>query len=216
MTAIKSVSQRAKLKFYQSVSRTIDLSLPYHGNTHTYIGRVNETFGYDLPHLVGREVLDIGCSRGLTTRELSKIYPNARITGIDIDHEFIRESRKRYTAEIEQGVIDFVTADGYFPGDVFEREQFGLVFMMNNFCFTAHNMGDSTLRSILGNVAEVVSDQGHILVAHTNTGGLVNYVIFKINRASGRCTLTEHRREINNIHTEESFRVIQEAARMVA
>jgi SAM-dependent methyltransferase len=73
-------------------------------------------------------VLDIGCGTGEGTLFLSREFPQARVRGIDISEEMIREARRKVGLDPE-GRIAFAVADA--ARLAYDDESFDLVAQLN-------------------------------------------------------------------------------------
>lgn len=102
----------------------------YHLATYTFKGRVTRSLKNLLPEIDGGNILDWGCSQGMTTREISEIYPTSNVIGIDLNPEAIQRARS-----LNEGIgnLEFVVGDGYDHN--FENIKFDAVFAMNNLVY---------------------------------------------------------------------------------
>jgi len=91
----------------------------FHGTGDTYGRMVHlTTFGQDnywKQRLLQRvrepkRVLDLACGTGILTFAMAKRWPEARITGVELRDEYLREARARAEAE-GVGNVDFVLSD---------------------------------------------------------------------------------------------------------
>jgi 2-polyprenyl-3-methyl-5-hydroxy-6-metoxy-1,4-benzoquinol methylase len=60
----------------------------------------------------GARVLDVACGVGWASIAIARAYPNARVTGIDIDERSIERARENAAAFGLEGRVDFQAADG--------------------------------------------------------------------------------------------------------
>ncbi|HIH42938.1 TPA: class I SAM-dependent methyltransferase [Candidatus Woesearchaeota archaeon] len=141
----------------------------YHLLGTTENGRVHSDFRGSLPDIVNGRILDIGCSRGETTNELSGRYKESEVIGIDINRAAISEA----IASRRKG--KFQVANGYCPQRYFPEKSFDAVFMMNNLLYAIDKLSDDRLAEILGNVKSVVKPGGYLLIS-----GKRQYYVFKI------------------------------------
>ncbi len=94
-------------------------------------------------------VLDVGCGTGLGTLFLSREFPHARVRGIDISEEMIREAKSKVGLDPE-GRIAFRVADA---ADLpYDDDSFDLVAQINMPPFFAE-------------MARVLRPGGHVIVA---------------------------------------------------
>jgi SAM-dependent methyltransferase len=124
----------------------------------TRYGRIKTTFGnYDLFNFSG-DILDWGCSKGETTRELAENSP-ADIYGIDLylDKKNVEKLKKEFGKKIN-----------FFCGDGFSYLQkkglkFDLVLAMNNLLLI-----DNLNRSfVLSSLYNLVRNDGRLILATT-------------------------------------------------
>jgi len=121
----------------------------------SYYGRVEETFEDRLPKIVSGKILDWGCSIGFTSKELSILYPNCSITGLDIS--FFKKWPK------EEKNISFVQGDGYFPP--FKEETFDAVFCMNNLTLLLERTRDYNefIKKSVLSIGSLVKPKGYLI-----------------------------------------------------
>ncbi len=131
-------------------------SPPYHRVQLTSRGRVRRTFGSMLPDIDGGFILDLGCCVGQTTEEISELYPDSRIIGIDISPRVIEESKKR------RGDLTFLAADGYLPP--FAPETFDIIFAMNNIGY-AYEKDPKRLLPVIPKIGRILKNKGCLVVS---------------------------------------------------
>jgi SAM-dependent methyltransferase len=122
-------------------------------------GRVKTTFGdYNLFNFSGK-ILDWGCSKGETTRELVENSP-ADIYGIDLIlyKENVERLKKKFGKR-----INFFCGDGF---SYFQENdlKFDLVLSMNNLLLT---MDNSNRSFILSSLYDLVENKGKLILATT-------------------------------------------------
>jgi len=146
-------------------------STDYHITDYSYRGRVSEVFGVQVPKLNAGYVLDVGCNRGHTTYDLSNIYPNCKILGIDIDEKFVSAARRRY----QGGNIAFTVMDGH--SNPLPDNSFAAVYAMHNVFYKVESGRIGALRGLkeMGRLAE---PGGHLLICG-DSKGTDNFGIFK-------------------------------------
>lgn len=110
------------------MTQTTNRHLYWISGNYTTLERVSRTFGLRLPKILEGNILDIGCSRGHTTRELALLYESCNVLGIDISKPIIREAKKMTDRELYPN-LEFRVADGYTAS---LPQQFDAVFCMNN------------------------------------------------------------------------------------
>ena len=154
----------------QILKETVD-HLPIWAIHTTYDGRVSDTFGNQLPKLAqGSRILDWGCSRGKTTKDLSVYYTGSTVTGIDIDPGVISEAKEKNPD------LDFRVADGY----TFTGKPFDLVVCMNNLAIGLDpRHPDEVYREALSRITRLVKVGGYLAFSAIN-----NYLVLRRNQDS--------------------------------
>jgi SAM-dependent methyltransferase len=138
----------------------IKKGLGFWRSTITDPDRVIEDFPiYRLPKISRGIILDLGCSSGLTTQEIARIYQDSSVIGIDINPEKIQEARSLN----ENPNINFVIADGYnmpFPDSAFNG-----VFCMNNLnqAIGCEVVSGEGLVRIANEIGRVIKSKGHLM-----------------------------------------------------
>lgn len=128
----------------------------YWTNPFTSDGRVVEQFGSRLPNIKNGLILDIGCSVGMTTRELSQIYPDSTVIGMDINHLAVGAARDAGRSE------RLVVADAYLPP--FKDGIFDAIFCMNNVALILDNLRYRGVDKLyLGRIEKLAKPDGHLL-----------------------------------------------------
>ena len=57
------------------------------------------------------EIIDIGCSNGLSIRDFVQNHPNNTYTLIDVSEPMLQACRQQYDAEIRQGIVNVLNHD---------------------------------------------------------------------------------------------------------
>jgi SAM-dependent methyltransferase len=98
-----------------------------------------------------RRVLDVGCGPGTN----AGYFPNAEYLGIDLNAQYIRDAERRQGTA--NGKKRFVAADAanftVNPGEKFD------FILVNSFL---HHVDDATTRSILANLSQLLTEDGHL------------------------------------------------------
>ena len=94
---LKDLDAHGDFGSYKIMLRTNDINLSQitsHNNINpSYrVRAVKKLLGDFIPH----KILDLGCGLGFTTNELSKFFPNAKVTGIDISKDGIIYAEKNF------------------------------------------------------------------------------------------------------------------------
>ena len=135
--------------------------IPYWINNTTCFGRVKNTFGFSLPRSSKiKNILEIGCSIGMTTLELNELYPGSNIIAADINSvNLARSNLKRFKN------ITFYHGDGYYPSTFCNINSQDAVFLMNNLAHVANKMNSFDLESVLHNISSVLKPGGYMLIS---------------------------------------------------
>jgi SAM-dependent methyltransferase len=148
--------------------------LDYYFCCYTYKDRIAKTFGQSLPPAIAGEILDVGCSEGLTTAELAHLYPDSTVTGIDFDKHSLRIARREHAELIGEGRLEFMLADGYHLERHLPDRTFDAIFVMNNLYFRASELDETRLRRILDQAKQKLKPNGYLLLS-----GHGNYLILQ-------------------------------------
>jgi ubiquinone/menaquinone biosynthesis C-methylase UbiE len=116
-------------------------------------------------------ILDLGCGEGQSTLAMARVYPQAHVTGVDLDEESIAEARAAAREAKLDDRVEFTDADaaglateakkGQEAGDAEEagEAKFDLVTLFE----TLHDMGDPV--GALRTARAVLADGGSVLIA---------------------------------------------------
>ena len=147
----------------------------YHTINNTYLGRINRIFAKNLPIIKKGIILDWGCSCGHTTYDLSRMYPNCEIIGIDLDESLIKDAKLNSCAS-------FFVMDGFTRS--FIDGSFDAVFCLNNIYYSLIHMKEELAISRLKTIGDLVKPHGFLAIS-----GLFfdvndnNYIILKKRRS---------------------------------
>lgn len=112
-----------------------------------------------LPKISLGNILDLGCSSGVTTQEIADIYQDSQIIGIDVNHR-----RLRIASGLNSNAnIHFLLADGYqMP---FSDLAFDAVFCMNNLnqVIGCEMISRKKLVEIANEIARVIKPRGYLM-----------------------------------------------------
>lgn len=155
----------------------------YHTAGTTYHNRVIITFGTKLPKLGNSNILDAGCSKGITTKEISLLYRKSRVFGVDIHAERINEAiREKSSAR-----TSFIVGDFYMPEELLKNtslDGFDAVFLMNNFYFTLKNTDSRDALDKGKVIGSLVKENGFLLISGRSLDSEDNFVILEKNKSS--------------------------------
>ena len=107
-----------------------------------------------------QDILDVGCSVGLSTFALQEIYPQAQVTGLDLSSYFLAVAK--YRAEQNQAKINWVHACAESTG--LPNEAFDLVSL----CLICHELPQSATRQIFAEARRLLRPGGHISIMDMN------------------------------------------------
>lgn len=161
----------------------------YHLISYTYNGRVRRNFENHLPNIKPNLVVDVGSSIGKTTREISDIYPEAKVIGMDVRGWPLWISNLINRKKISESKIELLHGDGYNLDKYFEPQSIDILFFMNTLfnCFYCNKTEWSRLdklleklspsiiieeaKDIMNKVDIVVKNGGYLLSSWTNYVG---------------------------------------------
>ncbi len=99
----------------------------------------------------GDSVLDVGCGKGFLLYDWKRLYPQAKIKGIDISSYAVKEAKKEVKPFIEIGsACSLPYSDNYFD----------LVVSIN----TLHNLSIYELKKALGEIERVSKKNSYVVV----------------------------------------------------
>lgn len=144
----------------------------------SWVGRVKDSFGADLPEISGGVIADLGCAGGEGTHELSLIYPSSRIMGVDLSEECVKKARQKYGNDR----VQFVQGNGYWPHTLFPPDSCDAVFMMNTLTVQSvlNRLTDDDLKDISGRIKGIMKQpKSWLLFAYMAEGG-GDYQVFEM------------------------------------
>ena len=112
-----------------------------------------------LPH-TPQDILDVGCSVGLSTFALQEIYPQSQITGLDLSPYFLAVAH--YRAEQRQGQINWLHAAA--ESTELPDASFDLVYIF----LMCHELPQSATRQIFAEMRRVLRPGGHLAIMDMN------------------------------------------------
>ncbi len=124
-------------------------------------GRLEDTLGEVLPDKGVYSILDIGCSDGTVAGELNQRYPDASVTGIDLNEEDVATAHRNLPG------LEFHMGDGYFPSRLV-NSKFDLVLIMNsmiNYVLTSRPSKEE-LAPMLKDISSVVESNGYLVISY--------------------------------------------------
>ncbi|MGA1870298.1 MAG: class I SAM-dependent methyltransferase [bacterium] len=115
---------------------------------------------YNLPKKA--RILDVGCGKGFLLYELSKLLPDATVTGFDISHYALEHAKE----EIKENLFLYKAQDPYPFGD----NEFDLVISLT----TLHNLHIFELKASLQEIERVGKDKFIVVEGYRNEEELFN------------------------------------------
>jgi len=141
-------------------------------------------------------VLDIGCGVGQTLHKLSKKWPDANFTGLDISGESIRIARTLFGAKN----ITFV--EGQLTSEI-SKEKFDLILMVDVY----EHIDKQDRQDLHKNINKLLSDQGRIIF-NIPTPRLLNYLTKYVPSAVQPVDEAVDNNVINNLINETGTEMI--------
>ncbi|MGN1329402.1 MAG: methyltransferase domain-containing protein [Eubacterium sp.] len=92
----------------ESLEASIYISAAFDGGLFRHLGNMI----IDNPELFSGRVIDMGCDCGIVTCFIAKMYPECKITGVDINESAVENARK-LAQRLELSNVDFVCSDVY-------------------------------------------------------------------------------------------------------
>ena len=126
--------------------------------------RVRMTFNVHLPEGIKGRILDAGCSSGMTTREISYLYPDAHVIGIDVNEKILPQ-RKDWGVNLEFHLGNFYLLPGIFPPRTFDA-----IFSMNNFLNVVRDMYRTETEAVLQGFFTRLKINGYLLMSGHKEG----------------------------------------------
>jgi ubiquinone/menaquinone biosynthesis C-methylase UbiE len=112
-----------------------------------------------IPH-PPQDIMDLGCSVGMSSFALQAVYPQAQITGVDLSPYFLAVAR--YRSQQHQAKINWVHATAESTG--FADDSFDLVSMF----LICHELPQSATREIFAEVRRLLRPGGHLTIMDMN------------------------------------------------
>lgn len=92
----------------ESLDASIYISAAFDGGLFRHLGNLI----VDNPEMFSGRTIDMGCDCGIVTCFIAQMYPDCKITGVDINESAI-ENAKRLAKRLELTNVEFVCADVY-------------------------------------------------------------------------------------------------------
>lgn len=107
-----------------------------------------------------QDILDLGCSIGMSTFALQEVYPDAKITGLDLSPYFLAVAN--YNSQQRQANINWVHGAAEATG--FPDGKFDLVSMF----LICHELPQSATRQIFGEAKRLLRPGGYLTIMDMN------------------------------------------------
>ena len=107
-----------------------------------------------------KNILDLGCGIGMSTRSLQSIYPQARVTGIDLSPYFLAVARHRDRQNNLN--IEWLHAAAE------ETNLSGKSFDLVSACLMFHELPSSAARAIISEAHRLLRPGGHLAIMDMN------------------------------------------------
>jgi len=107
-----------------------------------------------------RDILDMGCSVGMSTFALQAVYPEAKLTGLDLSPYFLAVAK--YRSEERKANINWVHAAGESTG--LADASFDLVSM----CLVCHELPQSASQQIFQEARRLLRPGGYLTIMDMN------------------------------------------------
>ena len=141
----------------------------YHTNTLSHHRRIEMVFKEKLPKIDNGLILDMGCSRGFTTHDLSVFYSTSKVIGIDINKEAIDYA----ISSGKKGI--FLEGDGYRHNF---QDDFDAIFCMNNLYYNLENRKYSWKESF-NHLKNSIKEKGYLLISGVSGDYEEDFIILK-------------------------------------
>jgi ubiquinone/menaquinone biosynthesis C-methylase UbiE len=106
-------------------------------------------------------IVDIGCSVGMSTFALQSLYPDARLTGIDLSPYFLSVARYR-DRQYHQGAVNWLHAAGEATGLADSSVELVSIFLV------CHELPQSATKAVFAEAHRILKPGGHIAMMDMN------------------------------------------------
>lgn len=107
-----------------------------------------------------QDILDLGCSVGMSTFALQKVYPHAKITGLDLSPYFLAVAQ--YRSEQRHANINWIHAAAESTGLSDASFDFISIFLM------CHELPQAVTRQIFAEARRLLRPGGHLAIMDMN------------------------------------------------
>ncbi|MDJ0800595.1 MAG: class I SAM-dependent methyltransferase [Calothrix sp. MO_167.B12] len=112
-----------------------------------------------IPHLP-QDIIDLGCSVGLSTFALQAVYPQAKITGVDLSPYFLAVAH--YRSQQRQAKINWVHAAAESTGLMDDSFDLASIFLV------CHELPQSVTKDIFAEVRRLLRPGGYLTIMDMN------------------------------------------------
>ncbi len=175
----------------------------YHTNPMTYFHRTKREFeGVKIKISKSDELLDWGCSTGVSTLVIANYFQTNNVTGLDISETRVRIAKNKTVPSVKKGYVVvynqsiaslvkehvsegillpklFVVADGFYSP--FKDGTFKAVFCMNNIYYILTKSNPIEFSIKMKGVTRLISDGGYLVISGTDNYVNNELVIFQNN-----------------------------------
>jgi ubiquinone/menaquinone biosynthesis C-methylase UbiE len=106
-----------------------------------------------------RQILDLGCSVGMSTLALQDLYPDAMITGVDLSPYFLAVARYRASQQAEISWLHAAAEATGLPSDSFDLVSAHLMF---------HELPQSATHEVLQEARRLLRSGGYLAIMDMN------------------------------------------------
>jgi len=159
-----------------------DFDMRYWSNP--VLQQIRQSFREEVMRFDSRTMLEIGCGTGLDLVHFSDIYPERKISGIDISGEMVRKSTLRMkknnstNIEVKQGSVENI-------GELFQNQQFDMIYVF----FGALNTVED-LHKAAQTLKKILSENGVMVLTFVNkwylAGMFIELIRLRFSKAFGR------------------------------
>jgi SAM-dependent methyltransferase len=154
--------------------------LPIHTQSTTWDSRAEEQMKSHISKKITGDVLDVGCSVGITTVEMAQIFSNSNVYGVDNNESVLKQHPQLYsqqgwshpsigrTIHFENQPQNYSLICAKSPQLPFKDNSFELVCDMNNIYYSTWNMinsgegskGAHELENYFASINSLISESG--------------------------------------------------------
>ncbi|WP_299414833.1 class I SAM-dependent methyltransferase [Acaryochloris sp. IP29b_bin.148] len=125
-------------------------------------GRLRQSYHQVMQEKIStapKDILDMGCSVGLSTLALQETYPEARLTGLDLSPYFLAIANHNTPANDSLQWIHRAAEETGLPDNSFD---------LVSICLVCHELPRTAIRNIFAEAHRLLRPQGHLAVMDMN------------------------------------------------